>query len=152
MNGLVNVFSRIGDKTGSLGTLVSAMGCGFCFPAIASLGSALGLGFLSQWESLFVSTLFPIFAAIVLLTNALGWFRHHQWRRSALGMLGPGIVLIAFYPLFMYEQRNAIIYSAIALMMAVSLWDIFSPAHKKCSVKEGGAKDGSDKDGKTSLP
>lgn len=134
MSDLLNIFSRLGDKTGSLGTVVSAMGCGFCFPAIASLGSALGLGFLSQWESLFVSTLFPLFASIVLLTNALGWFKHRQWRRSALGMLGPGIVLIAFYPFFMYAERNAIIYFGIALMMAVSLWDIFSPANKKCNT------------------
>ncbi|MCJ8340118.1 MAG: organomercurial transporter MerC [Pseudomonadales bacterium] len=137
MSDLLNNFSRLGDKTGSLGTVISAMGCGFCFPAIASLGSALGLGFLSQWESLFVSTLFPLFASIVLLTNALGWFKHRQWRRSALGMLGPGIVLIAFYPFFMYAERNAIIYSGIALMMAVSLWDIFSPANKKCKTAAG---------------
>ncbi|EPJ44600.1 MAG: putative mercury transport protein MerC [Osedax symbiont Rs2] len=136
MSDLLSFFSRLGDKTGSLGTVVSAMGCGFCFPAIASLGSVLGLGFLAQWESLFVSTLFPLFAGIVLLTNALGWFKHRQWRRSALGMLGPGIVLITFYGFFMYEHRNAIIYAALALMMMVSLWDIFAPANKKCSTQE----------------
>jgi mercuric ion transport protein len=46
---LVRLITRIGDKVGSLGALVSAMGCAMCFPAIASLGAAVGLGFLSQW-------------------------------------------------------------------------------------------------------
>ena len=62
MNSLVHLLTRLGDKTGSSGVLVSAMGCSICFPAIASLGAALGLGFLSQWEGFFISTLFPLFA------------------------------------------------------------------------------------------
>jgi len=42
--------TRIGDKATALGAVMSAMGCAMCFPAIASLGAALGLGFLSRWE------------------------------------------------------------------------------------------------------
>lgn len=57
----------IGNKTGGLGAIVSAMGCGACFPAFASFGSAIGLGFLSQWH------------------------------RSVLGMVGPLIVLVATF-------------------------------------------------------
>ena len=48
---------RIGDKVGSLGAVTSAMGCMMCFPAIATLGSALGMGFLARWEGLFINTL-----------------------------------------------------------------------------------------------
>lgn len=72
METLIRLLSRIGDKVGSLGALVSAMGCAMCFPAIASLGAALGLGFLSQWEGLFVNTLLPLFAWVALILNALG--------------------------------------------------------------------------------
>lgn len=52
----MNLLSRLGDKAGVLGTLVSAMGCAACFPGIASLGAAVGLGFLSQLEGLFINT------------------------------------------------------------------------------------------------
>jgi mercuric ion transport protein len=62
MQRMMNFLSRIGDKAGVLGTLVSAMGCAACFPAIASLGAAAGLGFLSHWEGLFINTLLPLFA------------------------------------------------------------------------------------------
>ncbi|WP_456119725.1 MerC family mercury resistance protein [Sulfurivirga caldicuralii] len=70
--------SRWGDKAGALGVLTAAMGCSMCFPAIASLGAALGLGFLGQWEGLLINTLLPAFAWLALIANALGWLAHRQ--------------------------------------------------------------------------
>jgi len=124
--------ARIGEKTGSLGALVSAMGCAMCFPAIASLGAAIGLGFLSRWEGLFINTLLPGFAWLALLINALGWFSHRQWQRSALGMLGPTILLLSLYPWFQYGWSSYATYTGIGLMLAVSIWDLFSPANRRC--------------------
>ncbi|MEC4361686.1 organomercurial transporter MerC [Klebsiella pneumoniae] len=89
----MGLMTRIADKTGALGSVVSAMGCAACFPALASFGAAIGLGFLSQYEGLFISRLLPLFAALAFLANALGWFSHRQWLRSLLGMIGPAIVL-----------------------------------------------------------
>lgn len=102
MANLLNIFTRIGDKASSLGALISAMGCAMCFPAIASLGAVVGLGFLNHWEGLFINTLLPLFAWIALVINGLGWFSHKQWRRSALGMLGPALLLLSLYPLFQF--------------------------------------------------
>jgi len=132
MHSIVHLLTRLGDKTGSSGVLVSAMGCSMCFPAIASLGAALGLGFLSQWEGFFISTLLPLFAWLALIVNGLGWLSHKQWHRSLLGISGPALLLMSIYPLFRYGWSTYVTYVAIALMVAVSLWDIFSPAHKHC--------------------
>lgn len=126
--------SRLGDKTGSVGALVSAMGCAMCFPAIASLGAAVGLGFLSQWEGLFVNTLLPLFAWLVLVINALGWFNHRQWHRSLLGMLGPTLLLLSLYPWFQYGWSSYATYTGIGLMVAVSIWDLVSPANRQCNT------------------
>jgi len=117
----------IGNKAGGLGAIVSAMGCGACFPAIASFGGAIGLGFLSQYEGLFITVLLPLFAVLALLANALGWFKHRQWHRSVLGMVGPLIVLIATYT--MVEK---LLYIGLAAMVAVSIWDFVSPASRRC--------------------
>lgn len=124
--------SRLGDKAGSAGALVSAMGCTMCFPAIASLGAAVGLGFLSQWEGLFVNTMLPVFAGLVLIINALGWFSHRQWHRSLLGMLGPAILLMSLYPWFQYGWSSYATYTGIGLMLAVSIGDLLSPASHRC--------------------
>ena len=123
----MNVVTRISDKAGSLGSIVSAMGCGACFPALASLGAALGLGFLSQFEALFVTVLLPLFAALALLANELGLFSHRQWHRTVLGMIGPVIVLIASFTV-----AEKLLYVGLAAMVGVSIWDFVSPANRRC--------------------
>ncbi|MBI4006702.1 MAG: organomercurial transporter MerC [Gammaproteobacteria bacterium] len=132
MEVIIHLLTRIGDKVGSLGAVVSAMGCAMCFPAIASLGAAIGLGFLSQWEGLLVTTLLPLFAWVALIINGLGWFNHRQWHRTVLGMLGPVFLLLSLYPLFRYGWSSFVTYSALALMVAVSIWDLVSPANRRC--------------------
>ena len=133
-----NLFPHLADKTGVIGSIVGAMSCGACFPALASLGSALGLGFLGQYEGLFITTLIPLFAGVALLANALGWLRHRSWLRSVLGMIGPLIVL-ASTQLFMGQSWNeALLYVGIAFMLGVSLWDLFGRrsrgAYESCEL------------------
>lgn len=127
---------RIGDKIGSLGAVVSAMSCAMCFPAIATLDAALGLGFLSQWEGIFLNTLLPLFAGWVLVLNALGWISHRQWHRSLIGMIGPTLLLLSLYPWFQYGWSTYVTYAALGLMIAVSIWDLVSPANRRCGPDE----------------
>mgnify|MGYP001561065322 CR=1 FL=1 len=138
MQGLMRILARMGDKAGALGTLVSAMGCAACFPAIAGIGAAVGLGFLSQWEGLFLDTLLPLFAGIALIANILGWFSHRQCLRALLGMIGPVMVLATMYPLWDYWWSTYLLYGGIAMMLATSLWDLFSPANRRCA--DGGCE------------
>ena len=124
----MSLLTRIADKTGVLGSLVAGMGCATCFPALASIGAAIGLGFLAQWESLLVHVLLPLFALIALLANALGWFSHRQWQRSALGMIGPILVLIG-----RYTFSGVVLYVGLAWMVMAAIWDLVAPAHRRCS-------------------
>lgn len=128
--------ARIADKAGALGTVVSAMGCAACFPALASLGAAIGLGFLQQYEGLFISRLLPLFAALALVANALGWLRHRQWHRSLLGMVGPAIVIVGTVWLLGTTWMRPLVYAGIALMVGVSIWDLVSPANRRCGPEE----------------
>lgn len=123
------------DMSGSLGAVVSAMGCAMCFPAIATLGGALGMGFLSQWEGMFINTLLPVFAWFVLAINVLGWFSHRQWHRSLLGMIGPILLLLSLYPWFQYGWSTYVTYSALVLMVVVSIGDFVYPANRRCDEK-----------------
>ncbi|ATA56172.1 mercury transport protein MerC [Variovorax boronicumulans] len=124
----MGLIARVGDKAGALGSVVSAMGCAGCFPALGSLGMALGLGFLNQYEGLFITVLLPLFAALALLANALGWLSHRQWHRSVLGMVGPVIVLFATY-----TMAEKLLYAGLAIMIGVSVWDLLAPAHRRCA-------------------
>ena len=113
----MGLMTRIADKTGALGSVVSAMGCAACFPALASFGAAIGLGFLTQYEGLFISRLLPLFAALAFLANALGWFSHRQWLRSLLGMIGPAIVFAATVWLLGNWWTANLMYVGLALMI-----------------------------------
>lgn len=127
--------SRLSDKTGSLGAIVSAMGCGMCFPAIASLGSTLGLGFLANYEGLFINTLLPVFAGIALLANLIGGIRQRQWLRLLLGIAGPLMVLATLYLFWSANWSTDMFYAGLTLMLAVSIWDLVSPARRSCTTK-----------------
>lgn len=123
---MLGLITKFLDTSGALGSLVAAMGCTACFPALASIGAALGLGFLAQWEGLFVNTLLPLFAAIALFANALGWLGHRQLHRSIIGMLGPGFVLLTLYPLWQYGWSTYLLYTGLAMMLVVAVWDLHS--------------------------
>ncbi|MFM0388361.1 organomercurial transporter MerC [Paraburkholderia dipogonis] len=131
----MSIVTRAADKAGLLGSIASAVGCASCFPAIASLGAAIGLGFLSQYEGLFIRILLPAFAGVALFANAIGWLSHRQWRRTVLGLIGPVLVLTAVFVMRAYGERSGwLLYPGLAVMLAVSIWDLFSPAQRVCTT------------------
>ena len=126
--------TRVADKVGFLGTFTSAMGCAACFPVLASLGAAIGLGFLTRWESLFISTLIPLFALLALAANALGWLSHRQTRRLVPGFIGPLLVLSAALLMrFAHIGTAPLLYVGLAFMLGVSVWDLVSPPVRRCA-------------------
>ncbi|MBN4080674.1 organomercurial transporter MerC [Beggiatoa alba] len=128
MRWLTNIF----DKTGAVGALTAAMGCASCFPALGSLGASLGLGFLAHYEGVFINTLLPVFATIALAANVFSYFSHNIWHRTLAGIAGPIMVLLTLFPLWFYNWSTTLLYTGIALMLCVSIWDIVSPPQKVC--------------------
>lgn len=126
--------SDIFEKLGSVGTIVSAMGCAACFPALASLGAAMGLGFLSAFEGVFINKLVPLFAIIVLVSNIFAWVSHQQHIRLVCGLLGPLMVLATLYLFWTDNWSTYMFYLGLALMLIVSVWNIISPPQKICNL------------------
>src|SRR5438270_11328668 len=87
--------TRVAGGTGTVGAIIAAMSCTACFPALASLASALGLGFLSQFEGISIHYILPLFALIGLAANVIGERRRRSWVRMVLGIIGPLLVLAA---------------------------------------------------------
>lgn len=121
------------EPGGALGTIVAAMGCASCFPAIASLGASLGLGFLGQYEGVFINTLLPVFASIALAANIFSFFSHRIWYRLLAGIAGPSMVLATLYLFWTDNWSTYLFYAGLAVMLVVSVWDMVSPPQKVCT-------------------
>ncbi|MBA3048143.1 organomercurial transporter MerC [Brevundimonas sp.] len=124
--------TRTADKAGVVGAIVAAMGCEACLPALGSLAAALGLGFLSQYEGVFIRYLLPLFAVVALAANVAGGIRHRRWSRMILGMVGPLLVLAAALLMASFGWPTAwLLYPGLTLMIAVSIWDLVSPPNRR---------------------
>lgn len=113
---------------GSAGVIISALGCAGCFPALGSLGAAIGLGFLSKYEGVFINTLLPIFVSVALISNVFNWFQHKVHYRGVISLLGPLAVLATIYPLWQYNWSTYLFYVGLLFMFVVSILDIVKPA------------------------
>jgi mercuric ion transport protein len=117
--------TRAADKAGVLGAIISAIGCAACFPGLGSLGAALGLGFLSQYEGRFIRILLPLFAMIVLGANVISWRRHRNTLRGVLSVMGPLLVLAAVLIMRGPGMRTGfLLYPGLVLMITVAIWDL----------------------------
>lgn len=132
INQATTLMTRFFDKTGTVATLTAAMGCASCFPALGSLASSFGMGFLAQYEGVFVNTLLPLFATIVIVANSFAFIVHRIWYRGLLAIAGPTMVLLTLYPLWSYNWSTELLYIGLAIMLCISIWDLFSPPQKLC--------------------
>ena len=128
--------SALTEKFSSLGAIISAMGCASCFPALGAIGASLGLGFLAEFEELFIISLLPIFASIALAEGLFSWYSYRNHLRGLLAVTGPLMVLVALYlfPFWEYGWSTYMFYGALLLMLAVAIWDIVSPPRASCRV------------------
>lgn len=136
--------TRIADKAGVIGAIVASFGCASCFPAVATIGAAIGLGFLGRWEGLFVRILIPIFAIVTLFANLTGWFSYRQWLRTLAGSIGPILALIGAFGLMgVFGMTHGFLpanvargafYAGLIVMIVVAAWDLIRPANRYCRL------------------
>lgn len=130
-------FSRLLDKAGALGSVVAALSCASCFPALGALGAAIGLGGLAQFEGIAINTLLPIFASIALAANVLSFLSHRVWHRLLAGIAGPAMVLATLYLFWTDDWSTWMFYAGLVLMLIVAIWDLVSPpGGRRCKTCE----------------
>ena len=117
--------TSIASGGGTIGAIFAAMSCVACFPALASLASALGLGFLGQFEGTSIRYGLPLFALVGLAANVIGGLRRRGWLRMALGIVGPLLVLAAAVLMATYGMPTEwLLYPGLALMIVIAIWDL----------------------------
>lgn len=122
------------QKVSYLGAIVSAMGCASCFPLLGTMGAAIGLGFLGQFEGILINKLLPVFAGIAMLSTIAAWLSHRKIFRLLAGLAGPSMILATLYLFWTDNWSTYMFYLGLVLMLVVALWDMVFQASKHCNV------------------
>ncbi len=123
----------LGERVGTGGAVLSALGCAACFPLLASLAGYLGLGFLAAYEGLLINILLPVFVVLVLISHAMVGLRARNVWRLLWGVVGPAMILATLYLIWSYSWSTYVFYLGLLLMLAVSLWNMLSPPGETCA-------------------
>jgi mercuric ion transport protein len=119
--------TRLASGGGTIGAIIAAMSCTACFPALASLASVFGLGFLSRFESISIHYILPLFALIGLAANVIGGLRRRSWVRMVLGIIGPLLVLAAALLMATYGMPTEwLLYPGLVLMIVIAVWNLMA--------------------------
>ena len=115
------------DKVGAVGALLITPSCPACFPFIAAIGSAVGLGFLRPYEGILVYA-FQALVLIALIGNLLAYRKHKKLIPLIVGIVSPGLILFAFYIYFI----EPIIYLGLFGMILAGLLNFIE--NRKCKA------------------
>ena len=119
------------DKIGTVGSLIAAAGCPACFPMLAVVGSAVGLGALHPLEGK-VFLVFQLLVGVSLIGSFISYFNHHKILPLLLGIISPGLIFFALYIHF----NSVIIYSGLSGLAVASVMNMIANRRcKKCNLE-----------------
>ncbi len=118
------------DKIGVAGSLFAALCC-LGFPAILSIVSAIGLGFIIK-DAILIPLL-SVFLVIALVGLYLGISHHGRWTAFALGLIS-AIVILVFIVLTL---NKTLALFGIAGLVAASVLNVWLKMHKMKQTRTG---------------
>lgn len=120
------VKSTVVEKIATLGALLAAAACPACFPMLAIVGTALGLGIFRPFEG-WVFVVFQILVLIALFGNILSFFRHRCVLPLIIGVASPVLVFFALYISF----NQPLLYLGLFGLVAASVLNFI--AKRQCA-------------------
>src|SRR5712691_10968210 len=97
------------DKFGAVGAFLAAAAAPCCFPLLAAVGAALGLGALQSWRG-YMDYALQIFALISAAGSAFAFRQHRRVWPLALSLASAAMLFFAFYA----SYHAALIYAGLA--------------------------------------
>ncbi len=109
------------ERSGTVGAIVAAILCPICFPKLALIGAALGLGVLAPYEGWFAAAA-QVFLLVALAGHVVAFRRHRDRRVLALAALGVALVLGSLWLYYV----EALVYAGLAALIAATVWSAFA--------------------------
>ena len=127
------------EKLSTAGAVLAAAACPICFPKIALVGAAVGLGVLAPFEGYVAIGVQALFS--LALAGHLIAFSHHRNRWLLALAIGANLMLFTGY----YALPSSILLqAALACLAAASVWLAIELRRcTSCSVTQSGIDAGS---------
>lgn len=120
------------EKIGSVGAFLAALACPACFPMLATVGAALGLGVLLPFEGIVFSA-FRILVLIALVGNLLAYWKHKSLIPLLVGVASPVAVLFTIS----IHWNASVLYAGLFGLLLASVLNAL--ANRRCRSCPSGA-------------
>jgi hypothetical protein len=107
------------DKFGAVGALLASAAAPCCFPLLAAVGAALGLGALQSWRG-YMDYAIQGFILLSVVGGAFAFRQHRQAWPLGIGLMSATIAFFAFY----VSYHVALIYAGLAGLAVASIWNL----------------------------
>ena len=109
------------ERLGTVGSLLAAIFCPICFPKLALIGAALGLGVLAPFEGWFAAAS-QVFLVVAVIGHLVAYRRHHVPWIPVLAGLGTAAVLGALW----VKYIEAAVYLGLLAVVVATVWSAFA--------------------------
>jgi mercuric ion transport protein len=117
------------EKLGTVGAVIAALACPICFPKLALIGAALGLGIFAPYEGYIAIGVQALF--LLALIGQLVAYRAHRNRwLVGLSICTTGLLFIAYYVV----PSSVLLQIALAGLVGASVWQVVEM--KRCAKCE----------------
>lgn len=117
------------DKFGAAGAFLAAAAAPCCFPLLAAVGAALGLGALQAWRG-YMDYAIQGFTLLSAAGSLFAFRQHRQAWPLVIGLSSAALVFFAFYT----SYHVTLIYIGLAGLAVTAVWNFVAKrqAHSCC--------------------
>ncbi len=105
------------EKFGPLGAVLAAAACPVCFPKLALVGAAVGLGVFAPFES-YVAIGVQVLFVLALIGQILAFPRHQNRWLLALSVATTSLLFVGYYVI----PSSILLQASLLGLLAASVW------------------------------
>ena len=108
------------DRFGTIGAVVAAAACPICFPKLALIGAAVGLGAFAPHER-YIAIVVQVLFVLAFIGQVLAFRRHRNRLLLALSTLTTALLFVGYYVL----PSSILLQVSLAGLVVASIWLVF---------------------------
>lgn len=119
------------DKLGAIGAILAAAAAPCCFPLLAVVGAALGLGAFQSMRG-YMDYAIQAMVVLALIGDALAFRQHRRAAPLIMALVSAATVFFAYY----IHYQVALIYAGLFGLTLAAVWNVVEKRRSVCCKRE----------------